>query len=152
MGIELNLNIFETNLINLGIVLSVVFLVIVDAFKAALNERKEGILTALNEANERYEEAQTRLNAAVALLDEAKEKESIQSQYALEEDRMNQKFENDSTLAGARLSKTLYNHMVHTSISKARTYLVTHVNQVGQNASLSKVVDLIDSEKEVALA
>ena len=73
MGIELNLNIFETNLINLGIVLSVVFLVIVDAFKAALNERKEGILTALNEANERYEEAQTRLNAAVALLDEAKE-------------------------------------------------------------------------------
>jgi hypothetical protein len=26
------------------------------------------------------------------------------------------------------------------------------VNQVGQNASLSKVVDLIDSEKEVALA
>ena len=38
MGIELNLNIFETNLINLGIVLSVVFLVIVDAFKAALNE------------------------------------------------------------------------------------------------------------------
>ena len=36
MGIELNLNIFETNLINLGIVLSVVFLVIVDAFKAAL--------------------------------------------------------------------------------------------------------------------
>ena len=168
MGIELNTNIFETNLINLSIVLSVVFLVIVDAFKAALNERKEGILTALNEANERYEEAQTRLNAAVALLDEAKEKaqsiqkaapatalkekESIQSQYALEEDRMNQKFENDSTLAGARLSKTLYNHMVHTSISKARTYLVTHVNQVGQNASLSKVVDLIDSEKEVALA
>ena len=50
------------------------------------------------------------------------------------------------------MSKTLYNHMVHTSISKARTYLVTHVNQVGQNASLSKVVDLIDSEKEVALA
>ena len=42
--------------------------------------------------------------------------------------------------------------MVRTSISKARTYLVTHVDQVGLNASLSKVVDLIDSEKEVALA
>jgi hypothetical protein len=41
--------------------------------------------------------------------------------------------------------------MVHSSISKARTHLVTHVNQVGQNATLSKVVDLIDSEKEVAL-
>ncbi len=65
---------------------------------------------------------------------------------------MNQKFESDSNLAGARLAKTLYNHMVRTSISKARTYLVTHVDQVGQNASLSKVVDLIDSEKEVALA
>ena len=81
-----------------------------------------------------------------------KEKEAIEVQYALEEDRMNQKFENDSTLAGAKLSKTLYNHMVQTSISKARTYLVTHVDQVGQNASFSKVVDLIDSEKEVALA
>ena len=81
MGIELNLNIFETNLINLSIVLSVVFLVIVDAFKAALSERKEGILTALNEANERYEEAQTQLNAALALLDEAKEKaQSIQKE------------------------------------------------------------------------
>ena len=63
MGIELNLNIFETNLINLSIVLSVVFLVIGDAFKSALSERKNGILTALNEANERYEEAQNRLNA-----------------------------------------------------------------------------------------
>ena len=168
MGIELNTNIFETNLINLSIVLSVVFLVIGDAFKTALNERKNGILTALNEADERYEEAQNKLNATLALLEEAKEKaqsiqkeapgtalkekETIQTQYALEEDRMNQKFENDSNLARARMAKTLYNHMVHTSISKARTYLVTHVNQVGQNASLSKVVDLIDSEKEVALA
>ena len=168
MGIELNLNIFETNLINLSIVLSVVFLVIGDAFKSALSERKNGILTALNEANERYEEAQNRLNAAVALLEEAKEKaqaiqkeapataqkekETIQTQYALEETRMTQKFESDSNLAGARLAKTLYNHMVRTSISKARTYLVTHMDQVGQNASLSKVVDLIDSEKEVALA
>nr|UQK95310.1 ATP synthase CF0 B subunit [Chloropicon mariensis] len=168
MGIEFNTNIFETNLINLSIVLSVVFLVIGDAFKTALNERKNGILTALNEADERYEEAQNKLNAALALLEEAKEKaqsiqkeapgtalkekETIQTQYALEEDRMNQKFENDSNLARARMAKTLYNHMVHTSISKARTYLVTHVNQVGQNASLSKVVDLIDSEKEVALA
>ena len=168
MGIELNTNIFETNLINLSIVLSVVVLVIGDAFKATLQERKNSILTALNEANERYDEAQNQLNAALALLEEAKgkaqsiqkeapanalkEKESIQTQYALELDRVNQKFENDSTLARARMSKTLYNHMVHTSISKARTYLVTHVNQVGQNASLSKVVDLIDSEKEVALA
>ena len=168
MGIELNTNIFETNLINLSIVLSVVVLVIGDAFKATLQERKNSILTALNEANERYEEAQNQLNAALALLEEAKEKaqsiqkeapgtalkekETIQTQYALEEDRMNQKFENDSNLARARMAKTLYNHMVHTSISKARTYLVTHVNQVGQNASLSKVVDLIDSEKEVALA
>ena len=168
MGIELNTNIFETNLINLSIVLSVVVLVIGDAFKATLQERKNSILTALNEANERYDEAQNQLNAALALLEEAKEKaqsiqkeapgtalkekETIQTQYALEEDRMNQKFENDSNLARARMAKTLYNHMVHTSISKARTYLVTHVNQVGQNASLSKVVDLIDSEKEVALA
>ena len=167
MGIELNLNIFETNLINLSIVLSVVFLVIGDAFKTALSERKNGILSALNEANERYEQAQKELNAAVALLDEAKgkaqsiqkaapgtalkEKETIQTQYALELDRVNQKFENDSNLARARMAKTLYNHMVHSSISKARTYLVTHVNQVGQNATLSKVVDLIDSEKEVAL-
>ena len=168
MGIELNTNIFETNLINLSIVLSVVVLVIGDAFKATLQERKNSILTALNEANERYETAQNELNAALALLEEAKEKaqsiqkeapanalkekESIKTQFALEEDRVNQKFENDSTLARARMAKTLYNHMVQTSISKARTYLVTHVNQVGQNASLSKVVDLIDSEKEVALA
>jgi F-type H+-transporting ATPase subunit b len=168
MGIELNTNIFETNLINLSIVLSVVVLVIGDAFKATLQERKNSILTALNEANERYETAQNELNAALALLEEAKEKaqsiqkeapanalkekESIKTQFALEEDRVNQKFENDSNLARARMSKTLYNHMVHTSISKARTSLVTHVNQVGQNASLSKVVDLIDSDKEVALA
>lgn len=168
MGIHFNLNIFETNLINLSIVLSVVILVIGDAFKASLEERKNGILTALNEANERYEEAQEKLNAALALLEEAKQKaqsiqkegpvnaqkerESIQAQFALEEDRVNQKFENDSYLARARMTKTLYNHMVHASISKARTYLVTHVNQVGQNASISKVVDLIDSEKEVALA
>ena len=44
MGIELNLNIFETNLINLSIVLSVVFLVIGDAFKSALSERKNCLL------------------------------------------------------------------------------------------------------------
>ena len=168
MGIHLNLNILETNLINLSIVISVVVFVIGDAFKTSLEERKNGIITALNEANERYEKAQAELNSALALLEEAKqkaqsiqqeapanalkEKEGIQTQYALEEDRVNQKFNSDSGLARARMAKTLYTHMVHASISQAQTYLVSHVNQVGQNASLSRVVDQIDSEKEVALA
>lgn len=168
MGIHFNLNIFETNLINLSIVLSVVIFVIGDAFKTSLKERKDGIIAAFNEANERYEEAQERLKGALNLLEEAKqkaksiqndapanalkEKENIQSQFVLEESRVNQKFENDSNLARARMAKTLYNHMVHASISKSRTYLVTHVNQVGQKESFSKVVDLIDSEKEITLA
>lgn len=52
MGIHFNLNIFETNLINLSIVLSVVIFVIGDAFKTSLKERKDGIIAAFNEAND----------------------------------------------------------------------------------------------------
>nr|YP_009646500.1 CF0 subunit I of ATP synthase [Chloropicon maureeniae]QBX98168.1 CF0 subunit I of ATP synthase [Chloropicon maureeniae] len=168
MGIQFNLNIFETNLINLSIVVSVVIFVIGDAFKVSLQERKQGIVTALNEANERYEQAQAQLNEALSRLEAAKskaqsiqqeapanalqQKESIQSQFALEEDRVNKQFENDIYLARARMTKTLYTHMVHASISKARSSLVTHFSQVGHTKSFSVMVDLIDSEKEVALA
>ena len=56
--VELNTNIFETNLINLSIVVGVVVVLGGDALTSALDERRRAILESLEDANNRFAEAQ----------------------------------------------------------------------------------------------
>src|SRR5210317_2032103 len=55
-GFALNTNILDTNIINLVVVLGVLFTVGGDALKATLANRKEAILSTMQEAEERVKQ------------------------------------------------------------------------------------------------
>ena len=73
-GFGINTNIFETNVINLAAVVAVVVSFVGNNLKALLEERKQTILSNLQEASQRAAEAQERLAQAKAQLEFAKKK------------------------------------------------------------------------------
>lgn len=73
-GFGINTNIFETNVINLAAVVSVVVSFVGNNLKALLEERKQTILSNLQEASQRAAEAEERLAQAKAQLELAKKK------------------------------------------------------------------------------
>nr|YP_010932311.1 CF0 subunit I of ATP synthase [Hormidiella parvula]WKT05994.1 CF0 subunit I of ATP synthase [Hormidiella parvula] len=77
-GWGLNGDPLETNLINLGAVLGILLYFGQGPLNSLLSNRKEAILSAIRDADERYEEAAERLKQARARLEQAKAKaESI---------------------------------------------------------------------------
>jgi F-type H+-transporting ATPase subunit b len=73
-GFGINTNIFETNIINLAAVISIVISFVGSNFTALLEDRKKTIINNLQEANQRAIEAEEKLNQARALLESAKKK------------------------------------------------------------------------------
>lgn len=73
-GFGINTNIFETNVINLAAVVAVVVSFVGNNLKALLEERKQTILSNLQEASQRAAEAEERLAQAKAQLELAKKK------------------------------------------------------------------------------
>ena len=70
-GFGFNGDLFETNILNLAVVLGLLFYVGSDFLSSLLESRKETILQSLRDADERYQEAVNQLNQAVAELEEA---------------------------------------------------------------------------------
>lgn len=75
-GFGINTNIFETNIVNLAAVVTVVVSFVGKNLTALLEDRKNTILNNLQEANQRAKEAQEKLNTAKAQLELAKTKAS----------------------------------------------------------------------------
>ncbi len=73
-GFGINTNIFETNIINLAVVIGIVISFVGSNFSALLEDRKKTIINNLQEANQRAVEAQEKLNQARAQLESAKKK------------------------------------------------------------------------------
>jgi F-type H+-transporting ATPase subunit b len=73
-GFGFNGNIFETNLINLSVVIAVVVSFGGDALRSLLDNRKQIILNNLQEADQKAKEAEEKLTKARAQLDLAKKK------------------------------------------------------------------------------
>ena len=73
----LNFDIIETNILNLGVVIAVVIYLGGDVLTSLLNDRKQKILGTLKSADERFLEAQQKL-------EEAKEKVQIAQKKAIE--------------------------------------------------------------------
>jgi F-type H+-transporting ATPase subunit b len=63
-GFGLNTNIFETNILNLAVVLGIVVTVVGDALRSILNQRRQNILSTLAEADAKSRESQNRLEEA----------------------------------------------------------------------------------------
>jgi F-type H+-transporting ATPase subunit b len=73
-GFGINTNIFETNIINLAVVVGIAISFVGNNLNALLEDRKKTILNNLQEANQRATDAQEKLNAARAQLELAKKK------------------------------------------------------------------------------
>jgi F-type H+-transporting ATPase subunit b len=71
-GFGLNTNLFETNVLNLAVVVGVVVTVVGDALSVLLKERRETILSTLQEADEKAIEAKNRLDEAKKFVEESR--------------------------------------------------------------------------------
>ena len=63
-GFGLNTNLFETNVLNLAVVVGVVVTVVGDAVQSLLNQRRQNILSTLAEADKKAREAQKQIGRA----------------------------------------------------------------------------------------
>jgi len=73
-GFGINTDIFETNIINLAVVVAVVVSFVGQNLTSLLEDRKKTIVNNLQEANQRAQEAQEKLNQAKNQLEIAKNK------------------------------------------------------------------------------
>lgn len=73
-GFGINTNIFETNIINLSVVVAVVVTFVGNNLTAILDERKKTIINNLEEATQRALEAEQKLSLARTQLEQAKKK------------------------------------------------------------------------------
>lgn len=73
-GFGFNGDILETNILNLAVVIAVVVSLGGDALKSLLKNRKQGIVQNLKEVDQRAQEAQEKLNIALAQLEAAQKK------------------------------------------------------------------------------
>lgn len=72
LSISFNTDIFETNVINIAILVAILFNVVGGALKAAMLERKEKILNGVQDAERRLNEAAERLAEAKMQLNQSK--------------------------------------------------------------------------------
>ena len=87
-GFGINTNIFETNVINLAVVITVVISFVGDAVRELLDNRKKTILQNICAADARAQEVQEKIQQAMAQLQAAEKKASeIRSQGLVSADR-----------------------------------------------------------------
>jgi F-type H+-transporting ATPase subunit b len=67
-----NTNLLETNVLNLAVVIGVVIKVVGDSLRSLLDQRRQAILSTLQEADLKAKEAKERLEAAQRTLEEAR--------------------------------------------------------------------------------
>lgn len=100
-GFGLNTNLYETNILNLTVVLIVVVKVVGDALRSLLDQRRQAILATLEEADQKAREAKKRLEIAQRDLEDARIRvQEIRTQ-------MNQTIEKDNLFIQKQLKRDL---------------------------------------------
>ena len=93
-GFGFNTNLFETNILNLAVVLPLVFSLGKDTLTSILDTRREKILSSLRSADDRFKQAQLELDAA-------------KSELALAADKVKEiQNEGQKTMEALRLEET----------------------------------------------
>jgi F-type H+-transporting ATPase subunit b len=89
-GFGVNTNLFETNVLNLAVVVSVVIKVVGDSLRSLLDQRRQSILSTLQEADLKAKKAKERLEAAQRTLKKARlrvQEIRIQTVQAIEREK-----------------------------------------------------------------
>jgi F-type H+-transporting ATPase subunit b len=158
-GFGLNTNIFETNVLNLAVVLGVVVKVVGDSLRSLLDQRRKTILSTLQKADLKAKEAKQRLEAAQRALEEARlrvreirakaiqtiEREESLAQKQLEKDlcrlqeRRNQTVQLEYQTATQLISRQIFNLALN---SAEDILLKTLESQSGSNSKQKELNEM----------
>jgi F0F1-type ATP synthase membrane subunit b/b' len=169
--ITFNTNLLETNVINLTFVIGVLATLGKDAFFEILEKRQAKIISSINEIEDKFKEAQKKLQTAEDRLDLAEQeatqiKENLQKDlkainfidFQKEEDQnkrleldFQETFENEK----GKLVREIKDRILYSGLSKAEELLVqkfqskeSYVNQINLETNLFRFFDFADSCSE----
>lgn len=158
-GIGFNFNIFETNIINLSVVIGVLFLVGSKALKSTLSERSDGISAEIKEAEARLAKAESELkqqqqNLAAAkteaerILAESKvraesSKQSILTQAAQDVERMKSSAAQDLNAEQERVISELRQRVVALALEKVGSQLPGRLDDASQKQLIDRSIAVL---------
>ena len=106
-GVSLNTDIFETNVINIALLVGGLFYLLSGALSESLEERQKKILGAIQESQERLQEATTRLEESETQLEQAQIViDSIQKDAEVTANQVKSSILTDGKLEIERLTST----------------------------------------------
>ena len=155
-GFGLNLNVFETNILNLAVVIFGLYKFLPNFLGGMLERRREGILSDLKDAELRLSEATQALSEAKKDLSNAEQKAAkirsdckaraeairLESEKRTVEEmaRIKQGAASDLDAEAARVSTQLRREAAQLAIEKALVVLPTKLNQQTQDEFLKKSI------------
>lgn len=155
-GFGLNTNLFETNILNLTVVVGVVIKVVGDSLRSLLDQRRQTILSTLQEADLKAKEAKKRLEEAQRTLEAARlrvqeiriqtiqtiEREKSAAQKQLERDlrRLRERKDQAVQLERQRATQFISNQISTLALNSAENILLNALGS--QNTSRLKQKEL----------
>jgi F-type H+-transporting ATPase subunit b len=144
----LNTNLFETNVLNLAVVVGIVVTVVGDALRTLLDQRRQVILSMLQEADKKARDSQKRLEDARRAVEMARllaqeirtqatqviEQESLIRQKQLEEDfqRLQERRSQSIVLARQQAIQSIVNEVSQLAVASAENILLDALGPNGK--------------------
>jgi F-type H+-transporting ATPase subunit b len=144
----LNTNLFETNVLNLAVVVGIVVTVVGDALRTLLDQRRQVILSMLQEADKKARDSQKRLEDARRAVEMARllaqeiqtqatqiiEQESLIRQKQLEEDfqRLQERRSQSIVLARQQAIQSVVNEVSQLAVASAENILLDALGPNGK--------------------
>jgi len=146
-GFGINTNLLETNVLNLTIVIGVLWVVGKDVLSSLLTERKKKIVQTLQDVENRFQDAQLKLEKAKKNLSEAQAKAKVlqnQSRTTAEETRKNALLR--GTLEVTRLEETK-----KSTLDLEKQKLRNEMRSLLTDGALQKAVEKMKQKKSSSL-
>jgi F-type H+-transporting ATPase subunit b len=153
-GFGVNTNLLETNVLNLAVVIGVVIKVVGDSLRSLLDQRRQAILSTLQEADLKAKEAKERLEAAQRTLEEARirvqeiriqtvdaiEREKSIAQQQLERDlnRLRDRRDQSIQLERQRTMQVISHQISTLALNSAENILLNSLGSQGASNSKQK--------------
>jgi F-type H+-transporting ATPase subunit b len=153
-GFGVNTNLFETNILNLTVVVGVVIKVVGDSLRSLLDQRRQTILSTLQEADLKAKEAKKRLEEAQRTLEEARlrvqeirmqtiqaiEREKLIAQKQLERDlcRLRERKDQVVQLERQRATQFISNQISTLALNSAENILLNALGSQSTSSSKQK--------------
>jgi F-type H+-transporting ATPase subunit b len=161
-GFGFNTNLYETNILNLTVVFIIVVKVVGDSLRTTLDQRRQIILSTLQEADKKAREAKRRLEKAEKDLAETRlraeeiriqvtqaiEKENLAIQAQLENDltRFQERGKQSIELERQRIKQSIYKKVTYLALDTAEEILLQTFKHQRISASKQKELNEVHTQ------